>query len=251
MEHNLRARRLIIASRILARDADRLSFSMPVRYIYNPLAYARVPYEMYLARFAAGPKRVIFLGMNPGPWGMAQTGVPFGEVAAVRDWLGISGDVKSHPGAHPRVPVTGFSCSRSEVSGARLWGLLRDEFGPADRMAREVFVSNYCPLMFLDEDGKNLTPDGLSRADQPALFEVCDRYLETVIETLRPEWLIGVGRFAERRLEALIEKTGRAGLRVSSIMHPSPANPKAHNDWAGQVSAALVRDGVWRRREAT
>ena len=34
-------------------------------------------------------KRVVFLGMNPGPFGMAQVGVPFGEVAAVRDWLRI------------------------------------------------------------------------------------------------------------------------------------------------------------------
>ena len=95
MDHNATARRLIISSRVLARDADRLVFSAPVRYVYDPLIYARVPYEMYLARFGAGKKRVVFLGMNPGPWGMAQTGVPFGEVAAVKTWLGISGSVKS------------------------------------------------------------------------------------------------------------------------------------------------------------
>jgi single-strand selective monofunctional uracil DNA glycosylase len=248
MEHNATARRLIIASRILARDADRLVFGGPVRYVYNPLAYARVPYEMYLARFAAGKKRVVFLGMNPGPWGMAQTGVPFGEVSAVKTWLGISGSVKSPAVFHPRVPVMGFSCERSEVSGARLWGLLRDEFGPAERMAREVFVSNYCPLMFLDEEGKNLTPDRIGRGDQEGLFAVCDRYLTTVIETLRPEWLIGIGRFAEARLKAVIARTAREGTRVTAITHPSPAHPKANKNWSGQVTAALVRDGVWRRR---
>ena len=249
MEHNATARRLIIASRILARDAGRLVFAAPVRYVYNPLVYARVPYEMYLARFAAGPKRVVLLGMNPGPWGMAQTGVPFGEVTAVKEWMGISGDVKAPAGTHPRVPVHGFSCSRSEVSGARLWALLRDEFGPATRMAREVFVSNYCPLMFLDEEGRNLTPDKIGKPDQAALFEVCDRYLTSVITTLRPEWLVGVGRFPERRLQANLEISGYTGARVTSITHPSPANPRAHNDWAGQVSVALVRDGVWKRRD--
>lgn len=250
MDHNTTARRLIISSRVLARDADRLVFSAPVRYVYDPLSYARVPYEMYLARFAAGKKRVVFLGMNPGPWGMAQTGVPFGEVAAVKTWLGISGSVKSPAVFHPRVPVMGFSCERSEVSGARLWGLLRDEFGPADRMAHDVFVSNYCPLMFLDEEGRNLTPDRIGKADQESLFAVCDRYLETVVETLRPEWLVGIGRFAEGRLSAMIERTKRAGTLVTSITHPSPANPRSNKDWAGQISAQLVREGVWRRRQA-
>ena len=38
---------------------------------------------------APGRKEAVFLGMNPGLWGMAQTGVPFGTVSLVRDWMGI------------------------------------------------------------------------------------------------------------------------------------------------------------------
>ena len=45
---------------------------------------------------------MIFLGMHPGPWGMAQIGVPFGEIPAVRDWMGISTTVDKPPVEHRR-----------------------------------------------------------------------------------------------------------------------------------------------------
>ena len=171
----------------------------PVGWVYNPLEYARTCHELYLARYAVGPKRVVFLGMNPGPWGMTQTGVPFGEISAVRDWLGISGRVGTPGVVHPRVPVRGFDCTRSEVSGRRLWGLFAGTFGPPGRFARENFVSNYCPLMFLDEEGRNVTPDHINRDDQAALFAACDRFLSVVIDVLRPHWCVGVGAFATGR----------------------------------------------------
>ena len=80
---------LVAAARRLGRRVARLRFGAPVSYVYNPLGYARMPHEAYLERFGSGPKRVVFLGMNPGPFGMAQTGVPFGAVEPVRDWLRI------------------------------------------------------------------------------------------------------------------------------------------------------------------
>jgi single-strand selective monofunctional uracil DNA glycosylase len=239
--------RLIAASRALARDAGRLRFLPPVCHVYNPLVYARGPHEAYLAGYAVGRKRVVFVGMNPGPWGMAQTGVPFGEVSAVRDWLGISGAVGSPEDPHPRVSVQGFECGRSEVSGRRLWGFFRDEFGASRTFAREVFVSNYCPLMFLDTEGRNVTPDRISRHDQEALFPICDRFLSVVISELRPEWMVGVGVFAERRVRAVVVNSPHPGVRVTSITHPSPANPRSQKDWPGQVRSALEQEGVWRR----
>jgi single-strand selective monofunctional uracil DNA glycosylase len=239
------ARRLLTASRALARDAGKLRFSPPVSYVYNPLVYARAPHDSYLARYAKAPKRVIFVGMNPGPWGMAQTGVPFGEVSAVRDWLGISGAVRVPNDAHPRVAVRGFECTRSEVSGRRLWGLFQETFGSSERFARDNFVSNYCPLMFLDDAGKNVTPDRISRPDQAVLFRLCDRFLSVMIDVLRPEWLVGVGAFAERRIRAVMESSPNVGARITSITHPSPANPRSHKDWAGQARAALKKEGVW------
>jgi single-strand selective monofunctional uracil DNA glycosylase len=242
--------RLVAASRNLARDAGRLRFASPVRCTYNPLVYARTPHESYLAKYADAPKRVVFLGMNPGPWGMAQTGVPFGEVSAVRDWLQLSGSVAAPAGTHPRVAVRGFDCPRSEVSGRRLWGLFRETFGTAEQFAVETFVSNYCPLMFLDDSGRNITPDRIGRQDQAALFALCDRFLSVLIDVLQPEWLIGVGKFAEQRIRAVLQGFPGTSIRVTTIMHPSPANPRSQQDWAGQVRASLEKEGVWKKRKA-
>jgi single-strand selective monofunctional uracil DNA glycosylase len=236
------AERMVKAARALSRAVDKLSFGAPVGAVYNPLAYARAAHEDYLSKYAAGPKRVLVLGMNPGPWGMAQTGVPFGEISVVRDWLGVSGKIGRPPAEHPRVPVTGFDCHRSEVSGRRLWGLVAEHYGSADSFRRDAFVTNYCPLLFLDDAGRNLTPDRLTRAERDALAAVCDRFLALQIRELRPAWLVGVGKFA---LQCLERVRGEATARVVSIPHPSPANPAANRDWASQARAALEGVGTW------
>ena len=233
---------LIRAMRRLAREAGRLRFASPVRFVYNPLLYAREPAERYVTLYAAGRKDVVFLGMNPGPWGMAQTGVPFGEVAAVKDWLRIEGRVSAPATVHPRVPVRGFDCPRSEVSGRRLWSLVRERFGDAREFTRHWFVTNYCPLLFLDGTGRNITPDRLAQHDRAALFPICDRFLATLLSTLRPRWAVGVGSFARQRLEVAALSLG---IEVASIPHPSPANPAANRGWARQAKAALRARGIW------
>jgi single-strand selective monofunctional uracil DNA glycosylase len=109
---------LVRIARRLCKQVEALEFAPPVAFVYNPLRYARAPHEAYLERYGGGHKQVVLLGMNPGPFGMAQTGVPFGEIAAVRDWMGIDEPVKRPPRVHPKRPVLGFDCPRSEVSGA-------------------------------------------------------------------------------------------------------------------------------------
>jgi len=248
------AETLVEAAEELAACVDELKFSHPVSHVYNPLRYAWDPHRRYLQRYGCGSRRVLFVGMNPGPWGMAQTGVPFGEVEAVTGWLGIRGRVDAPDREHPRRPVFGFDCERSEVSGRRLWGLMRDRFGSPDAFFANHFVGNYCPLVFLESSGRNRTPDRLPADQKDALYRVCDRHLRTVVDLLRPEWLIGIGRFAEERILAATEagsgsrgaRCGR-GPRCGRILHPSPANPQANRDWAGQVEAALVECGVWAR----
>ena len=136
-----------------------LEFSHPVTHVYNPLKYAGSAYDEYLKTYGGRPKEVLLLGMNPGPWGMVQTGVPFGEVIAVRDWMKIS----PHHGVpevfHPKRPVEGFSCKRREVSGKRLWGWAERNFGTPKHFFSRFFVANYCPLMFLEKSGRNRTPN--------------------------------------------------------------------------------------------
>jgi single-strand selective monofunctional uracil DNA glycosylase len=237
---------LIEAASHLCRCLGELRFAHPVDTVYNPLEYAWSAYRSYLERFAGNRgKRVLLLGMNPGPWGMAQTGVPFGEIEAVREWMGIQEAIGRPAVEHPRRPVLGFATTRSEVSGRRLWGLMREHFGTAEGFFQEHFVGNYCPLLFLDSAGKNITPDKLGSRDRHALFRCCDEHLRATIRILDPEWLIGIGKFTEERLRAVNQEPGGRERKVSRILHPSPASPAANRDWAGRTTEQLVSLGVW------
>ena len=232
---------LVAASARLVRALEDLTIGPPAAYVYNPLVYAREPYEAYLCRYGRPTKEVVLLGMNPGPFGMAQTGVPFGEVASVRDWLGISGRVDRPLREHPRRPVDGFACRRSEVSGRRLWGWIRSTFGEPERFFARFFVANYCPLLFLDEAGRNVTPDRLAATDRKRLFAACDAALVETVTALGPRLVVGVGRFAEGRARAALAGTEVAVARVT---HPSPANPAANRGWEQLMVQELGAAGV-------
>jgi single-strand selective monofunctional uracil DNA glycosylase len=233
---------LLAAARRLRAETGRLRFEAPVTHVYNPLAYAWAPYEAYLRKYARGQKRVVFLGMNPGPFGMAQTGVPFGEVAAVRDWLGIQRKVGKPEAAHPRRPIAGFACPRSEVSGRRIWGLFADRFGTPEHFFEEHIVMNYCPLVFLEESGCNRTPDKLPASEKTALFQACDRHLRAVMTALQPEWVVGVGGFAAGQAARLL---ANSPVKIGQILHPSPASPAANRDWSGLAKVQLSQLGIW------
>jgi len=237
---------LIAAARRLCRAVDRLNFAAPVTHVYNPLRYAWRAHEIYLRRYGNNPKRVLFLGMNPGPFGMAQTGVPFGQIAAVRDWLGIEAQIDRPADEHPKRPIAGFDCHRSEISGERLWGLFAKRFGTAEKFFQEHLVMNYCPLAFLEESGRNRTPDKLPARERTALFAVCDAHLREIVRILKPEWLIGVGDFALQRAREVVGASASAGPRLGRILHPSPACPASNNDWAGAATAQLRQLGVWK-----
>lgn len=228
-------------ARELSAAVAGLTFGPPVTHVYDPLRYAREPHERYLRRFGAGAKEVVLVGMNPGPWGMVQTGVPFGEVALVRGWLGIEGTVGSPADEHPKRPVEGFDCSRSEVSGRRLWGWARERFGTAERFFERFFVANYCPLAFLEQSGRNRTPDKLPAAEREPLFAACDSALRGTVERLGPRWVVGIGGFAEGRARAALD-----GLEVSigRVLHPSPASPAANRGWGEQAERQLGELGI-------
>ena len=228
-------------SRSLSERVASLRFAEPVCCVYNPLEYARAPHELYLSRYGSGTKEVLLLGMNPGPFGMAQTGVPFGDVAMVRDWLGIVAAVAKPRDEHPKRPVLGFECRRSEVSGGRLWGWARDRFGTPQRFFERFFVANYCPLAFMEASGANRTPDKLPAAEQQAVQSACDEALRDVVQQLRPRIVIGIGGFAERRARLAL-----AGEKVAigTILHPSPASPLANQGWAPKIERQLEELGV-------
>lgn len=241
---------LLDAARTLSDELAPLSFAPPVAHVYDPLRYAWAPYEAYVRRYGAGRRRVVMLGMNPGPFGMMQTGVPFGEIAAVRDWMGIEAPVGQPVDMHPRRPIEGFACTRSEVSGRRLWGWAATRWGTAERFFAEVFVLNYCPLVWLEASGRNRTPVQLPTAEIVPVHDACDRHLARALRALSPQWAIGVGGFAERRLRAVLESDALDGafartVRVAQILHPSPASPAANRGWSTAVDARLAELGVF------
>jgi len=226
---------LVAIGRELSDKVDALLFPS-VPFVYNPLAYARAPHEAYLERWGSKtPREVVMVGMNPGPFGMAQTGVPFGDVVMVREFVGVAGQVGRPAREHPRRPVKGFDCTRSEVSGTRFWGWARDRFGSAERFFEKVFVANWCPLVFMEDSGRNCPPDKLPAAERAELFRACDDALSRVVEVLRPRLVVGIGRFAEQRARTALGPE----VAIGGILHPSPASPAANRDWAGLVDAQL------------
>lgn len=229
--------RLTAITRRLAKDVDELTFATPVTHVYNPLDYAWQAHAQYLTRYGEGKGRTVLLGMNPGPFGMAQVGVPFGEVSLVRDWLGIHAPISRPSNEHPARPVLGFECPRSEVSGARLWGWAKARFGTPQRFFEQYFVVNYCPLVFMAESGKNITPDKLPAGERVALFAACDRALREMCDVLQPRRVIGVGSFAFGRAKLALQELD---VPLGQILHPSPASPKANAGWATIVEEQLA-----------
>jgi single-strand selective monofunctional uracil DNA glycosylase len=225
----------------LSESVRALQFSPPITHVYNPLEYARAPHHRYLEKYGRGDREVVFLGMNPGPFGMAQTGVPFGDVKMVRDWLAIDEPVGKPPHEHPKRIVQGFACTRSEVSGTRLWGWARDRFKTPESFFARFFVWNYCPLFFMEESGRNFTPDKLPAKEKEALQRICGSALAEIVAIMNPKYVIGVGAFAETRAREALN--GYAGI-IGSIPHPSPANPAANRGWAAAAEKALEVLGV-------
>lgn len=219
---------------------NQLRFEAPVTHVYNPLDYAHRPHRLYVEKFAKKGVEALFLGMNPGPFGMAQTGVPFGEIEHVRDWMGVTGEVNQPDNAHPKRAIEGFACTRSEVSGQRVWSWAKERFGSAENFFARFYVHNYCPLVFMADTGRNITPDKLSKGEREAVYQLCDEMLAHIIATLTPQRIIGVGGFAEAAAKRVVGES----LPVHRILHPSPASPAANRDWRGTIEKELVAMGM-------
>jgi single-strand selective monofunctional uracil DNA glycosylase len=174
---------------------------------------------------------------------MAQTGVPFGEIALVRDWMRISAPVQKPVPEHPKRPVVGFDCDKSEVSGRRLWGLFSEWYPKAEDFFDHHYVVNYCPLVWMEASSRNRTPDKLPTAEMAPVEAACDTYLAEHLRHLQPELLVGVGGFAEACLTRVAESI-RHPAKIGRVLHPSPASPAANRDWAGTAARQLRELGV-------
>jgi single-strand selective monofunctional uracil DNA glycosylase len=223
------------------RELKQMHFTPPVAHVYNPIDYASEVHLNYWERYGNSSKKLLLLGMNPGPWGMTQTGVPFGEVSLVKDWLQLTGEIRQPSLSHPARPITGWACSRREISGTRLWGCIRQRYPDPQDFFRLGFVASFCPLVFLEQSGLNRTPDKLPKAERQPLIESCQRALLYLVKRQRPQILVGIGKWATQ--QAIDTQAAFANefpeLRVVSIPHPSPANPATNSGWGSELTQLL------------
>jgi len=233
--------RLVKLYDLYSDDLNALHFEQPVAHVYNPIDYARKPHNAYLNRYGCGTKRFLILGMNPGPFGMAQTGVPFGDVGMITGYLNIAGDVGRPPNEHPKRPVLGYGCPRSEVSGQRLWGWIKAHYPNPHAFFDNAIILNYCPLIFLEESGRNLTPDKLPIEQKKPLETLADAYLKRLVSIVEPEWVISIGKWTGLKARRAL---GGVDVKHLSISHPSPASPKANRGWAELIEGELKMVGL-------
>jgi single-strand selective monofunctional uracil DNA glycosylase len=231
----------------LGVQLESMKFSPPVETVYNPLVYAREPHRQYVLKYGNTAKRLLFVGMNPGPFGMAQTGVPFGDKQCVKEFLCIFGEVTKPEVEHPRRPVNGFACARREVSGSRLWGWVERHCHSADNFFEQCYVHNYCPLLFIAKSGRNVTPPQLKPEERKGLVALCDDSLLKVIKLLDPKAVVGVGHFAASCVARVLKNAvGMGDIQTGCILHPSPASPLANKQWAETVEKQLNDMQLWK-----
>ncbi|MBM3266846.1 MAG: single-stranded DNA-binding protein [Candidatus Sericytochromatia bacterium] len=215
-------------------------------YAYNPLAYAWEVHEAYIRKFGAlgGPGRTLLVGLNPGPWGMGQTGVPFGDPRIVRDWMGLSGTVQAPRDLHPARPVLGLASTRREESGTTLYGWGRERFGTAERFFGKFYIVGHCPLLLFDAEGRNVTPADFRKGTPlfDRLMSHCDGHLAAVVEAVAPARIVGLGRFATDRAERVARRLGYAG-EIACLTHPSPQTRGrwGPGGWGALADTALLR----------
>lgn len=223
-----------------------------VAHATNPLDYAWPHHEQYLLKWGNRGGKTLLLGMNPGPWGMAQTGVPFGATEVAQSFLKIEArELETPSNAHPKRPIEGMALERQEISGTRLWNLMKAHFGTVENTFDNLFVVNHCPLLLLGETGKNITPNNLPSAIMSPLLKACDEHLLDVIDIIGVTRVIGIGKYAEQRARLALgagktgsgtSKDGRS-IRIDTCWHPSPASPLANRndgeDWRKNVINCL------------
>lgn len=225
----------------------------PIAGVLNSHQYAFCPFGEYCNMFAPAGQQplALFVGMNPGPYGTAQNGIPFGCSSFVNNWMGItqgtagSAAVKGTElkegidghGFEYCPAVLGLRCKKEEVSGKRLWGWAQSVVGggKAEAFFRHAFVYTYCPLAFF-AGGANVPLADLPVAERRTIEEHCDQALLALVLEMKPVYVIGVGNYAYSKAEkavtkAAVESCSPHSMVALKVAHPSPASPGAAAFW--------------------
>ncbi|CAG5129987.1 unnamed protein product [Candidula unifasciata] len=234
----------VLLEKELCEKLSRVSLPGKIQYVYNPLEYAFDSHLNFVRRFCTGEKYVLFVGMNPGPFGMSQNGVPFGECSIVKEWLQIEGEVLKPVLEHPKRRIVGLECSRSEVTGARFWQLIRTLCHTPEHFFRTSYVHNLCPFAFLTDTGKNVTPPQLASSILDQINVLCNATLIEVVRLLKSKYVICVGKYALAQAQKALSGDEFSGITLECLMHPSPINPAANKGWADIAIKQLTEIGI-------
>jgi single-strand selective monofunctional uracil DNA glycosylase len=158
--------------------------------------------------------------------------------------MGLERPVGRPDREHPSKKVTGFACTRSEVSGRRLWGLFKERFSTADKFFKDHWVHNYNPLLFIENTkiGRNVVPEELPAESISSVNEACDAYLRVLVDEMKIKTVVGVGGYAETRAREALKGYP---IQFAKVLHPSPASPVANRGWAEAATRELKAQGVW------
>ncbi len=204
--------------------------------VCNPLVYAWENYAEYVRMSVSNSSIILFLGMNPGPYGMMQTGVPFGDINAVKNYLKISGTVLEPECNPPHKRVEGMKISRGEISGQKFWKMA-STYGSPEEFFAVASVFSFCPLAFID-GRRNITPDELPVSDRKTIDRICGSSLSALLDILSPSRCIALGHYAEKRLLS-------SGVDAPVYFpHPSPRNPKSMEFWDSGKALESFREVV-------
>ena len=229
------AKELIILANRLRINCNKLKQNLiknnkQIEFAYNPLDYAWKPHEYYLRKYGSLGAKTIIMGMNPGH-GMGNTGIPFGCPKKVKNYLKIVNlNVKKPRKEHPKREIMGLECKKPEISGKRIWNLIEEIYGPPSVAFKNIFVLNHFPLWMFNASGQNITPDKLNLSESKKIFDICNKHLADVINTLHADTIIGVGKYAHKMAKLAIMETKLPHVKVKEIPHPSPANPIANKN---------------------
>jgi single-strand selective monofunctional uracil DNA glycosylase len=225
--------------------------------VLNPGRYGERWHARFRRAYPMSPRPLLVFGLNPGPYGMAQTGVPFTDLKRLESalpglWkdLVASGEPVTRPGLAP--PSLARHLTRTfESSSVRVYRFLERAYGRPELALREVVFVNPCPLLFIDpETGANRTPADLPRAlrarkaaELVHAFEELRRatVLEAVAE-LEPRGAILLGR----DVAAAVGEALRAALGARSVVeweHPARAVPET---WSRGLADELRKRGLLR-----
>jgi single-strand selective monofunctional uracil DNA glycosylase len=215
--------------------------------VLDPSRYGERWHAPFRRLYPPRARPLLVFGLNPGPYGMAQTGIPFTDLKRLAQGLprlaaelARSGERLSLPGLAPS-SLQPFLTRTFESSSVRVHRFLRLAHGSAERAFREVVFVNPCPLLFIDRAlGENRTPADLPRALRAGVDEARVEVVSVAVARLRARGAIVLGRDAAAALSVPLR--ARLGERaVVEWEHPARAVPDI---WARGLLAALRRRGL-------